>query len=465
MKRGRSVEKNVMASFFGMTENVLEKRLRSRIPPHLDNASPHTGIEILAHPPYRSDLAPCNLHLFPRINEKLLGKGFTDAEVVVAAYRKAVEATKCEWTKCEWAKWWRMVQWARCSGAKGLRKKQSAERNKGSEVTKCKGHRWSKVQRNKGHESDKVWEQSAEKAQKGLRWTKRRNKESEWQSARSGAKGSQVDKVCSQESQRNKERSDDKKSEWQSVGGAGSRNKGHGRVEQSAVGKGLRNKVWSGNKVQEKQKCWLDKCRVEQRCEWSKGSRESKVSGARSAVGKVQKQGHEKSTKSGIRQRSRDVEWSSREQKCEWAKVQVGKVQWAKSRGTSAEVGRSQRTKCGSGAKCEWAKCEWAKCERAKCDGARDASGQSVSGQSAREQSASGQSAEVGKSVSRAKVRNKEVRVGRSEVGRSVSGQSVSGRWAKCEWAKCTDITAIRNAKRPGRVNAALRAGVRWADG
>ncbi|GBP60583.1 Mariner Mos1 transposase [Eumeta japonica] len=97
VKRGRSVGKNVVASFFGMTghyatfplegKKILmaknsycfgkfsRKRPRSRIFLHHHYTSPHTArqitnylgtssIKILAHPPYSPDLVPCDFYLF-----------------------------------------------------------------------------------------------------------------------------------------------------------------------------------------------------------------------------------------------------------------------------------------------------------------------------------------------------------------------------------------------------------------
>ncbi|GBP36329.1 Histone-lysine N-methyltransferase SETMAR [Eumeta japonica] len=63
---------------------------RRRLPPPLHES---VGIEILAHPPYSPDLAPCDFYLFSNIKEKLRGKWFMDAEKTVALYEKTVETT------------------------------------------------------------------------------------------------------------------------------------------------------------------------------------------------------------------------------------------------------------------------------------------------------------------------------------------------------------------------------------
>lgn len=156
VKRGRSVGKKMVASFFGRTghyativledrktvtaewyrnnclprvlEKVREKRPRSRILLHHDNASSHTArqtidylatsdVELLGHPPYSPDLAPCDFYLFRKIKEKLRGKRFMDAEEAVATFQKAVEEIpKDEWAKC-FSQWFYRMQ--RCIDVNG----------------------------------------------------------------------------------------------------------------------------------------------------------------------------------------------------------------------------------------------------------------------------------------------------------------------------------------------------------
>lgn len=156
VKRGRSVGKKMVASFFGKTghyatvvledqktvnaewytnnclplvlEKVREKRPRSRILLHHDNASSHTArqtidylatadVELLGHSPYSPDLAPCDFYLFPKIKEKLRGKHFMDAEEAVAAFQNAVEETpKAEWARC-FSQWFHRMQ--RCIDVNG----------------------------------------------------------------------------------------------------------------------------------------------------------------------------------------------------------------------------------------------------------------------------------------------------------------------------------------------------------
>jgi histone-lysine N-methyltransferase SETMAR len=88
-----------------------------------DNATPHRhldlqnleqrwGWEVLAHPPYSPDLAPCDYWLFSRVKEHLRGKGFDsedDIKTAVTAslkrptadkYRAEIDRLPRRWEKC-----------------------------------------------------------------------------------------------------------------------------------------------------------------------------------------------------------------------------------------------------------------------------------------------------------------------------------------------------------------------------
>ncbi len=90
---------------------------------HQDNAPVQTsvptlakfgewGINLLAHPPYSPDLAPCDFHLFPKLKEKLCGRRFrTVADVqeetrqILKAfpeefYEQAIADLVTRWKKC-----------------------------------------------------------------------------------------------------------------------------------------------------------------------------------------------------------------------------------------------------------------------------------------------------------------------------------------------------------------------------
>ena len=59
---------------------------------HLDQF----GWDIISHPPYSPDLAPCDYHLFPKLKEHLAGRRFSnDDDVKVAVQRFNNTAASC----------------------------------------------------------------------------------------------------------------------------------------------------------------------------------------------------------------------------------------------------------------------------------------------------------------------------------------------------------------------------------
>jgi len=140
VKRGRSTGKKMVASFFGRTghvatipledrrtvnaewytticlptvfQKVREKRPRGRIILHQDDAPSHNaaqtsefladlGVELMTHPPYSPDLAPCDFFLFPYIKGKMRGLTFNTPEAAVEAYENLVfEVTAEQWAQC-----------------------------------------------------------------------------------------------------------------------------------------------------------------------------------------------------------------------------------------------------------------------------------------------------------------------------------------------------------------------------
>ncbi len=98
-------------------------RGNSRYLIHHDNAPPHTSVltlaflgehdmEMVAHPPYSPDLAPCDFFLFPRLKEVLRGHRFPSVAAmkqgVLSAlkkidkdeFRKAIDNMAVRWIKC-----------------------------------------------------------------------------------------------------------------------------------------------------------------------------------------------------------------------------------------------------------------------------------------------------------------------------------------------------------------------------
>lgn len=156
LKRGRSVGKQMIASFFSLTGHIAtvalpldstvtaywyttqclrtvlikvrEKRPRGEIMLHHDNASSHTaglttdylkanGVELLNPPTYSPDLAPCDFFLFPRIKDKMRGLRFNNAAAAVEAYEQLIsEVPSDRWEHCfkEWFD--RMNKCIKCHG-------------------------------------------------------------------------------------------------------------------------------------------------------------------------------------------------------------------------------------------------------------------------------------------------------------------------------------------------------------
>ena len=95
------------AAYYSQVIKVdLRRHLRTKRPEkiehgwllHHDNAPAHTArltaetldeldIQVLPHPPYSPDLAPCDFWLFPTLKKELRGKHFTSDDAVTAAVR------------------------------------------------------------------------------------------------------------------------------------------------------------------------------------------------------------------------------------------------------------------------------------------------------------------------------------------------------------------------------------------
>lgn len=95
---------------------------------HQDNASPHTadltmelltssGIDLLEHPPYSPDLAPCDFFLFPRLKRDLRGVRFRNIQEMQAGVNRVL----CNVTKQEFAAAVDSLaeRWMKCVKAQG----------------------------------------------------------------------------------------------------------------------------------------------------------------------------------------------------------------------------------------------------------------------------------------------------------------------------------------------------------
>ena len=78
-------------------------RSGSRLLLHHDNAAPHTaattvsyleeqGVQLLPHPPYSPDLAPCDFWLFPKVKKAISGKPFSRIQDLARAVRSELQS-------------------------------------------------------------------------------------------------------------------------------------------------------------------------------------------------------------------------------------------------------------------------------------------------------------------------------------------------------------------------------------
>lgn len=88
---------------------------------HHDNAPPHRAqettdwlnenrVQLMTHPPYSPDLAPCDFFIFNRVKKELRGHRFNDPQEAVAAFQNHVnEFSPADWTTC-FEKWFKRMQ-------------------------------------------------------------------------------------------------------------------------------------------------------------------------------------------------------------------------------------------------------------------------------------------------------------------------------------------------------------------
>lgn len=88
---------------------------------HHDNAPAHTSravvdflakehIQLLGHPPYSPDLAPCDFFVFPEVKRKMRGVRFESPEAAVEAFIQHVKGVPAsDWSSC-FAKWFERMQ-------------------------------------------------------------------------------------------------------------------------------------------------------------------------------------------------------------------------------------------------------------------------------------------------------------------------------------------------------------------
>lgn len=63
------------------------------------------GVEVLGHPSFSPDLAPCDFYLFPKAKESIRGQRFESLEAAVATYKEFLDSIPKEEWRTEFDKW------------------------------------------------------------------------------------------------------------------------------------------------------------------------------------------------------------------------------------------------------------------------------------------------------------------------------------------------------------------------
>lgn len=127
LEKGKTITGTYYANLLQKLSDVVKQERphlnRKKILFHHDNAPVHTAkvaiakiqelrLELLPHPPYSPDLAPCDFHLFPNLKKWLGGQKFSSNTEVVDAvngyfqgldknfYKNGMMALEKRWSKC-----------------------------------------------------------------------------------------------------------------------------------------------------------------------------------------------------------------------------------------------------------------------------------------------------------------------------------------------------------------------------
>lgn len=120
MERGTTINSDQYCEILEKLRRAIQNRRRGRLTKgvwlHHDNARVHTsrkttallvkfGWDIVPHPPYSPDLAPCDFHLFPKLKNYLAGQRFADDEEVQNCVKKYLKDLAAEEYEAGFAKW------------------------------------------------------------------------------------------------------------------------------------------------------------------------------------------------------------------------------------------------------------------------------------------------------------------------------------------------------------------------
>ena len=132
LEKGRTITGQYYADLLDRFDAELKRKrphlAKKKVLFHHDNAPAHSSAiaiaklvelryELLSHPPYSPDLAPCDFYLFPNMKKWLGGKRFTTNEEVIAE----TEAYFAEFDKSYFLNGIKMLEyrWAKCIELKG----------------------------------------------------------------------------------------------------------------------------------------------------------------------------------------------------------------------------------------------------------------------------------------------------------------------------------------------------------
>jgi histone-lysine N-methyltransferase SETMAR len=101
-----------LPAVFAELRNSRPKSNLRNIQLHHDNAPAHTaartldylheeGVQLIPHPPYSPDLAPCDFYLFEFVKRQLRGKRFNDDNEAISAFKECISnITQDDWRDC-----------------------------------------------------------------------------------------------------------------------------------------------------------------------------------------------------------------------------------------------------------------------------------------------------------------------------------------------------------------------------
>ena len=118
---GSFYAEKVLPEVFSKFKEMTERNTVRDVMLHHDNAAPHAAevvtkylkrerVDILPHPPYSPDLAPCDFFLFPKIKKELKNKKYDNVENLSRAVQSITShIEKEEYHRC-FENWQRRLQ-------------------------------------------------------------------------------------------------------------------------------------------------------------------------------------------------------------------------------------------------------------------------------------------------------------------------------------------------------------------